>query len=129
MYVCRVLVILNLNIMLTHNIFQCFTIFVRCFTISSQIGCLALKSPSSSNGISLCFSSSRSSLCNISESLGGMYSLPIRVCFPFISTRFQIASRFDCTLLTKTLLISFFIRVATPNPSFFSVKVEWSFLF
>ena len=57
----------------------------------SQIECLALKSPSSSNGISLWFPSSRSSLYNISESLGGMHTLPIRVCFTFISTRFQIA--------------------------------------
>ena len=95
----------------------------------SQIGCLALESPSSNNGISLCFSTSRSSLYNNSESLGGIYTMPIEVYFPFISTRFQIASRLDCILLTKTLLLSFFVRVATPNPSFFSVTVEWKFLF
>ena len=95
----------------------------------SRIGCLALESPSSNNGISLCFSTSRSSLYNNSESFGGIYTMPIEVYFPFISTRFQIASRLDCILLTKTLLLSFFVRVATPNPSFFSVTGEWKLLF
>ena len=89
----------------------------------SQIGCLALNSPSSSNGISLCyFLAQGQSLYNISESLGGIYTLSIKICFPFISSKFEMASRLDYILLTKTLLISSFIKAATPNPSFFLSK-------
>ena len=114
--------------MLSHNVFQNFPIFIRCFTIFITNWILALKSPSRSNRIPLCFFSSRSSFHNNSESLSGMYTFPIRVCFPFISTRFQMAIRLDCILLTDTFDIIFYQRLHQILV-FYSVKVEWNFFF
>ena len=109
--------------MSTHNVFQNFTIFVRCFTIFIPNWMSGIKFTKQQQwNIIVLFSSSRSSLYNISESLGGIYTLSIKICFPFISSKFEMASRLDYILLTKTLLISSFIKAATPNPSFFLSK-------
>ena len=99
--------------------------------LCSHPECLALKLPNMIKGDSVWLSSSDETSClSILLLLGWMCMFPIKVSLLFIVIRFQIAPSllFNKTSL-KIFLLSLFITVTTPYPSFFYPRLWCNFLF